>query len=92
MKIGHLHALFGHSGAKPGVLVKARSKPEVGSTLMFTGSATGKLFGITETTSAAKHRIKPSDFPEYYVFVQSTSYNRNLMGGTKFLYEVNGKV
>jgi hypothetical protein len=56
---------------------------------MYTGSAARKLLGITEATSAAKRKLKPSDFGEYDVFVQSTSYNRNLMGGTKFLYEVD---
>jgi hypothetical protein len=28
-----------------------------------------------------------ADFPEYNVFVQSTSYNRGLKAGTQFLYD-----
>lgn len=33
-------------------------------------------------------KIKPSDHDDYIYFVQSTSYNRKLIAGTKFLYEV----
>jgi len=33
-------------------------------------------------------RIPPTAFETWRVFVQSTSYGRNLMGGTGFLYEV----
>lgn len=33
-------------------------------------------------------RIRPTQLEEYRVFVQSTSYNRKLVGGTRFLYEV----
>ena len=33
-------------------------------------------------------RIPPTAFDTWRVFVQSTSYGRNLMGGTGFLYEV----
>ena len=55
---------------------------------MYTGESARMLLGITETTSAARKRIKPSDFMDFDMFVQSTSYNRNLMGGTKFMYEV----
>lgn len=33
-------------------------------------------------------RIKPSNLEKYVVFVQSTSANRKLVGGTRFLYEV----
>jgi hypothetical protein len=36
----------------------------------------------------ASVRIKPSNLEKYSVFVQSTSANRKLIGGTKFLYEV----
>jgi len=33
-------------------------------------------------------RIRPTSLEKYAVFVQSTSANRKLMGGTRFLYEV----
>ncbi|HVG57982.1 MAG TPA: hypothetical protein VNA24_05465 [Hyalangium sp.] len=33
-------------------------------------------------------RIRPASLEKYVVFVQSTSNNRKLMGGTRFLYEV----
>ena len=33
-------------------------------------------------------RIPPTSFEKWRVFVQSTSYGRNLMAGTSFLYEV----
>lgn len=36
-----------------------------------------------------KKRIKPSDIEGYKVFIQSTSYNRKLVGGTQFLFEVD---
>ena len=53
----------------------------------FTGAKAKQLLGIT--ADSGKHRLKPADLPEYMVFVQSTSYNRKLIGGTKFLYEVD---
>ncbi len=34
-----------------------------------------------------KKRIKPTDFPQYDVFIQSTSLNRKLMGNSLFLYD-----
>ena len=33
-------------------------------------------------------KLRPADFDKYDVFVQSTSYNRKLVGGTRLLYEV----
>jgi len=33
-------------------------------------------------------RIKPASLEKFVVFVQSTSYNRKLISGTRFLYEV----
>eukprot|EP00540_Astrosyne_radiata_P019617 CAMPEP_0116841184 /NCGR_PEP_ID=MMETSP0418-20121206/10783_1 /TAXON_ID=1158023 /ORGANISM="Astrosyne radiata, Strain 13vi08-1A" /LENGTH=166 /DNA_ID=CAMNT_0004471581 /DNA_START=48 /DNA_END=548 /DNA_ORIENTATION=+ len=53
----------------------------------FTGDKAREMLGISDAT--ANKRLKPTDFDEYRVFVQSTSYNRNLMPGTKFLYEVD---
>jgi hypothetical protein len=33
-------------------------------------------------------KIKPGDH-DYFFFIQSTSYNRKLIPGTRFLYEVD---
>jgi hypothetical protein len=52
---------------------------------MFEGAKARELLGLPEDESA---RIKPADLDRYAVFVQSTSYNRRLIGGTRFLYEV----
>ncbi len=35
-------------------------------------------------------RNRPTDIPEYRIFIQSTSVGRKLKAGTKFLYEVDG--
>ena len=52
---------------------------------LFEGAAAREMLGLPEGTSV---RIKPSNLEEYVVFVQSTSANRKLIGGTRFLYEV----
>jgi hypothetical protein len=51
----------------------------------FTGKKARDLLGLPEGVSA---RIKPATLDQYAVFVQSTSANRRLVGGTRFLYEV----
>ena len=53
---------------------------------MFTGDKAREMLGLP-IGETARTRFKPLD--GYTVFVQSTSYNRKLMGGTKFLYEVD---
>ena len=55
---------------------------------MYTGRSARMLLGVTEEMYEMKRRIKPSDYMDFDIFVQSTSYNRNLIGGTKFMYEV----
>jgi len=50
---------------------------------MFTGKDACRLIG-----AGSGMRIPPTIFETWQVFVQSTSYGRNLMGGTDFLYEV----
>ena len=55
---------------------------------MYTGYSAKMLLGITEDKYELKVRIRPSDYMDFDIFVQSTSYNRNLIGGTKFMYEV----
>lgn len=52
---------------------------------MYTGVAARALLGLPEGVNA---RIKPTSLADYMVFVQSTSSNRRLKGGTRFLYEV----
>lgn len=52
----------------------------------FTGDEARHMIGL-EVGERAK--IKPVFFDKYLVFIQSTSYNRKLIGGTKFLYEVD---
>ena len=61
----------------------------------FTGSAVRKMLGLPrkmdkKSCLRVDVRIAPRYFEIYYVFVQSTSYNRILMPNTKLLYEVDG--
>lgn len=52
---------------------------------LFSGDRARELAGIPIGVTA---ELRPSFVPGYTVFVQSTSYNRALMPGTKFLYEI----
>jgi hypothetical protein len=52
---------------------------------MFTGIDARSLLGLPHTGSV---KLAPVHLSDYLVFVQSTSSNRKLKGGTKFLYEV----
>jgi hypothetical protein len=52
---------------------------------LFAGDCVRGMLGLPENTSV---RIKPTHLDQYIVFVQSTSYNRKLIGNTRFLYEV----
>lgn len=54
---------------------------------MFSGKAARDLLGIP--MGMGRSKISPKHGDKYDVFVQSTSYNRKLIGGSKFLYEVN---
>lgn len=54
----------------------------------YTGQAAKDKLGIKETGRYSP----PDDVNEYRVFVQSTSSNRKLLGGTNFLYEVDYRV
>ncbi len=51
----------------------------------FEGLYARKLLNLIDYDE--KKRVKPSDFAEYNIFVQSTSANRKLIEGTKFLYD-----
>ena len=57
---------------------------------MFSGDKARKLLGIH--LGMGKSKIAPKHGDKYDVFVQSTSYNRKLIGGTRFLYEVTMEV
>ena len=52
---------------------------------LYSGTAARDLLGLFSTTA----RIRPASLDKYAVFVQSTSVNRRLVGGTRFLYEVD---
>jgi hypothetical protein len=52
---------------------------------LFAGEKARDLLGLPDAASA---RIGPADLDRYAIFVQSTSYNRRLLGDTRFLYEV----
>lgn len=54
---------------------------------MYTGAAARALLGIP--LGMGKGKISPKHGDKYDVFVQSTSYNRKLIGNTRFLYEVD---
>ena len=51
----------------------------------FEGEKARELLGLPSGETA---RVRPTALEKYAVFVQSTSANRKLMKGTKFLYEV----
>lgn len=54
---------------------------------MFTGEGARDLLGIP--LGMGKGKVSPKHGDKYDVFIQSTSYNRKLIGGTQFLYEVD---
>ena len=53
---------------------------------MFSGNKARDLLGLT---AAGKDKFRPVALDKFRVFVQSTSVNRKLIGGTGFLYEVD---
>lgn len=52
---------------------------------MFSGAQAREIIGLP---FGSRGRLKPTLLDEWMVFFQSTSYNRKLIGGTRFLYEV----
>ncbi len=52
----------------------------------FSGSEAREIVGIPE--GRVSFAPKEADLGKYNIFIQSTSYNRKLLAGTKFLYEV----
>ncbi len=55
--------------------------------LFYEGNKARKMLNLVEYDE--KKRIKPSDLDAYKVFIQSTSLNRKLVGGTTFLYDTS---
>jgi hypothetical protein len=57
---------------------------------VFNGAEVRKMLGLSPQVSSGgvTERLHPKSSEKYRVFVQSTSYNRKLIGGTDFLYEV----
>ena len=53
---------------------------------MFSGSEARRALGLPEGTDV---RLSAGDLPDFIPFIQSTSPNRKLIGGTRFLYEMN---
>lgn len=53
---------------------------------LYSGEKARELLGLPRTGSTRTRPIVPHG---YTAFVQSTSYNRKLIGGTEFLYEVD---
>jgi hypothetical protein len=52
---------------------------------LYSGERAREMLGLPP---GATVRIKPASLEKFVVFVQSTSYNRKLIGRTRFLYEV----
>lgn len=53
---------------------------------MFTGDEARNLIGVPRGT---RDRLRPAALEKFDIYVQSTSVNRKLKGGTGFLYEVD---
>jgi hypothetical protein len=53
----------------------------------YSGSEARKIVGIPEGRVTLSPR--QADLDKYNIFIQSTSYNRKLLAGTKFLYELD---
>jgi hypothetical protein len=59
---------------------------------IFTGNQVRAMLDLrdqTDVSDKTKERLRPTRFANWNVFIQSTSYNRKLIAGTKFMYEVN---
>ena len=62
---------------------------------IYTGPAVRAMLGLPEwspdkkaSASRKDAKLRPVDLTKWAVFIQSTSVNRKLIGGTRFLYEV----
>ncbi|RUS29823.1 hypothetical protein BC938DRAFT_480187 [Jimgerdemannia flammicorona] len=69
------------------VYVQKISDPDT----LITGDSVRAVLGLGDSKGGAhKYMVDPDVLDEFRIFVQSTSYNRNLIGGTMFLYEKEG--
>ena len=59
---------------------------------MFAGSNARTMIGLPPVNTGGNVKIKPTTLPGFTCFIQSTSVNRKLLHGTKFLYEVEETV
>ncbi|MHB9296098.1 hypothetical protein PilKf_01852 [Pillotina sp. SPG140] len=57
---------------------------------LYTGPAVRAYLGLLPhmESGGAHERLRPAAAHDYIVYVQSTSVNRKLIGGTRFLYEI----
>jgi len=81
----------GRKGRKRGGKEVIQEKKQVvlvedGTGDMYTGDEARHMIGVPPGTRAT---IAPTDISGYTVFIQSTSYNRKLEAGTRFLYRVS---
>jgi hypothetical protein len=56
---------------------------------MFSGDQARTMLGLPNAGVGGNVRLRPSSLPGFTAFIQSTSHNRKLLGGTKFLYEMD---
>jgi len=55
---------------------------------MFSGAAARTMLGLPEEGTGGNVRLRPGSLDGFTAFIQSTSVNRKLLAGTKFLYEM----
>jgi hypothetical protein len=87
--VGHGFYELGHKpvliqGTKQIVLWHKQTKE------LFTGIEARRILGLPLVDKDVKYRKRDTIGFPYKVFVQSTSHNRKLLGGTLFLYEIEG--
>ncbi len=72
---------------KPELIQKSKEiiLQEKSTGFFFEGNKSRKMLNLIDYDE--KKRIKPTDFDQYRIFVQSTSYNRKLDADSKFLYD-----
>lgn len=66
---------------KPEVIQATKKIAIFAKSNVYTGSKARKLLGLPDYNV----KVRPADFPDYEIFVQSTSVNRKLIEGTKLL-------
>lgn len=84
------HGFYEHSGKR--VLVQGTKEVILWNKTtkeLFTGKEARRLLGLP-LTDRDVHLPAYTGIRDYKVFIQSTSYNRKLLRGTLFLYEIEG--